>query len=333
MAVTRRSFTRTALAVLVLAVIHCNPSSNDMLLAQAQPACGKRSRSDVTTWVNKPAPGSLPAGVSHHTYRSQSMGQDVGYCVYLPPGYDKQQAQRYPVIYSLHGAGGDETRSLLAAEVLHEGILAGRWPELILVFPNGGKTTLYKDSYDGKALAETTVIKELLPHIDATYRTIAARQGRCIEGFSMGGRGSTRLALKYPELFCSLFNQAGNVYHVADKFDPASKDDYQAHLGPDKQRYIDNDPYLLLEKNLDRIEGKLRIQIFCGTQDDTHLPSIREFHAALLKAGVDHTYCEIEGLAHERSKMINQYRDIWFDYHAESLRLAAAAAKNTGDKK
>ena len=142
----------------------------------------------------------------------------------------------------------------------------------------------------------------------------------------MGGRGSTRLALKYPEMFCSLFNQAGNVYRVADLFDSPPSDSYREHLGPDKQRYVDNDSYRLLEKNLDRIKNGLRIQIFCGTKDDGHLPSIREFHAALLKAGVDHTFMEIEGLAHDRTRMINQYRAIWFDYHVESLRLAAVAA-------
>lgn len=251
------------------------------------------------------------------------MACDVGYCIYLPPTYAPDASQRYPVIYSLHGAGGDETRSLLAAEVLHEGVLAKRWPPLILVFPNGGKSTLYKDSHDGKSLPETTLIKELIPHIDATYRTIAAREGRCIEGFSMGGRGSTRLALKHPDLFCSLFNQAGNVYHVADHLEKPPTEAYRQYLGPDKQAYLDNDPYLLLQKNLDRIKGRLRIQIFCGTQDDTHLPSIRDFHQALLNAGVDHTYFEIEGLAHERTKMINQYRSIWFDYHVESLRQAA----------
>jgi enterochelin esterase-like enzyme len=305
-------------------------------IASAQPKqkkSAKSERDDVTTWVNVPAPGTLPPGVSHQRYASKSMGHNVGYCVYLPPGYEKNPTRRYPVIYSLHGAGGDETRGALAAEVLHEGILAGHWPEMILVFPNGGKTTLYKDSHDGKSMAETTVIKELIPHIDANFRTIAARQGRCIEGFSMGGRGSTRLALKYPELFCSVFNQAGNVYHVAELFDSPPTPNYLAYLGPAKHAYIDNDPYLLLEMNLDRVKANLRIQIFCGTKDDGHLPSIREFHAALLKAGVDHTYMEIEGLAHERTKMINQYRAIWFDYHVESLRLAAAAADSKGGKK
>lgn len=291
-----------------------------------QAKSAKKQKSDVTVWVNTPAPNTLPAGVSHRTYFSQAMGHEVGYCIYLPPGYTDDTTRRYPVIYNLHGAGGDETRGLLAAEVLDEGIRAKRWPEMILVFPNGGKTTLYKDSHDGKSLPETSLIKELIPHIDTTYRTIAARHGRCIEGFSMGGRGSTRLALKYPDMFCSLFNQAGNVYHVSELFDSPPNEDYRAYLGSDKQRYIDNDPYLLLAKNLDQIKGRLRIQIFCGTQDDGHLPSVREFHAALLKAGVDHTYLEIEGLAHDRAKMINQYRAIWFDYHVESLRLAAKTA-------
>lgn len=281
-----------------------------------------KSQKSETIWVNPPKPDALPTGVSHHAFASKSIKLDVGYCIYLPPSYSKDATRRFPVIYSLHGSNGNELRTVDAAKVLQKGIQQGRWPEMILVFPNGGKTSLYMDSFDGKIMAETLLIKELIPHIDATYRTVPDRHGRCIEGFSMGGRGSTRLAFKHPELFCSLFNQAGNVYHVADEFgNPAAK----SPLGPDKQPYIDNDPYLLLEKNLDRIKGKLRIQIFCGTKDSDHLPSIREFHGALLKAGVDHTYVEIEGLAHERTKMIEQFSPIWFDYHVESMRLAKAA--------
>ena len=84
---------------------------------------------------------------------------------------------------------------------------------MIMVFPNGGRSTMYQDSGDGRFMAETTFIRELMPHIDATYRTIADRKARCIEGFSVGGRGSTHLAMKYPELFGSLFNQSGTHGH------------------------------------------------------------------------------------------------------------------------
>jgi endo-1,4-beta-xylanase len=52
-------------------------------------------------------------------------------------------------------------------------------------------------------MMETTVIKELIPHIDATYRTLTTQDGRAIQGGSMGGMGSLKFAFKYPGLFSS----------------------------------------------------------------------------------------------------------------------------------
>jgi enterochelin esterase-like enzyme len=270
--------------------------------ALSQPAKGKSSKpkpgNDDAMWVVPPAQ-ELPAGVSHHRLRSQAMDREVGFCVYLPPGYDRHPERRYPVLYHLHGAGGNETRSLFTATVLHEGIVAGRLPELIVVFPNGGRATMYQDSGDGRFRAETWMIRELIPHIDATYRTIADRKARCIEGFSMGGRGATHLAMKYPELFGSLFNQSGNVYHVsAPELLP------NAYLGDDPQRLRTNDPYLNLAKNLEFIRANLRIQLACGTADPDHLTTVREFHAALDVAGVKHDYFEVEGLGHNQKQML-----------------------------
>ncbi len=277
-----------------------------------------------TVWVNLPKPGQLPEGVSHHTFPSRAFARDVGYCIYLPPGYATDTAHRYPVIYNLHGAGGNELHSFSSVRALHAGIVSGRWPAMIMVLPNGGRNTFYKDSADGRYPAETLIIRELLPHIDATYRTIPARGGRAIEGFSMGGRGATRLALKYPELFCSLHNQAGNVIHLLDLYDPAKPTSYpNDYLGTDRARYVENDVYSLIRKNAAAIKSGLRIAITCGTRDDGHLPTVRDFHAALLAAGIDHTYLEVEGLAHEHDKLVTMYASTWFDYHAESFRRAA----------
>lgn len=293
--------------------------------ASAADAPDPATRNARIKWVNEPKPGSLPAGVTHHTFFSKALNRDVGYCIYLPPGYETESSHRYPVIYNLHGAGGNELHSFTAVKILHDGIVAGRWMPMIVVLPNGGQATFYKDSADGKFPAETLIIRELLPHIDAIYRTIATRAGRAIEGFSMGGRGATRLAVKYPELFCSLHNQAGNVPHTADLFDPTKPDQYpNNYLGSDRARYIDNDVYLLLKKNVAAIEAGLRIAVTCGTRDPEHLTTVRDFHAALLAAGVDHTYLEVEGLAHEHDKLVNRYRLTWFDYHAESFRRAAS---------
>src|SRR5204863_8096931 len=76
-------------------------------------------------------------------------------------------------------------------------------PPLIFVVVNGGRYTRYYDSLDHSIMMETTVIQELIPHIDATYRTVATSGGRAIQGESMGGMGSLKFAFKYPELFSS----------------------------------------------------------------------------------------------------------------------------------
>jgi len=284
----------------------------------AQKAKGKSKSNQTNTddmWVTAPVP-ELPPGVTHHTFRSDSMQRDVGYCIYLPPGYTADKERRYPVIYHLHGAGGNETRSIYSASVLNEGILAGKLPEIIMVFPNGGRSTMYQDSGDGRFMAETMMIKELIPHIDQTYRTIADRKARCIEGFSMGGRGSTNLAMKYPQMFGSLFNQSGNVYHVSESANLPN-----AYLGDDPQRLKDNDAFLNLTKNIDYIKANMRIQVACGTADDGHLKTVREYHAALTAAGMPHSYFEVEGLDHNQKTMIDGRRGTWFDFHIESLRL------------
>ncbi len=275
-------------------------------------------------WVNKPEANRLPDGVTHHTFHSTAHETDVGYCIYLPPGYDARPHRRYPAIYNLHGAGDNELHGFDDVKVLDAGIREGRWPAMIAVLPNGGMRTFYKDSHDGRFQSETLIIRELIPHIDATWRTIDARKGRCIEGHSMGGRGATRLAMKYPNLFCSLFNLAGNVPRTLAHFDPSAPDTYpNNYLGPHRQNHIDNDAYELLRKNIEDIRGKLRIQMWCGTRDMGHLATMRDFHQALLTADVDHTYMEIEGLGHGKKPIIDRYRDVWFDHHVESLRRAA----------
>ena len=269
----------------------------------------------------------MPSGVTHRTFHSEAHQADVGYCIYLPPGHDRDTHRRYPVIYNLHGADGNELHGFREVEVLDAGIRAERWPAMILVMPNGGKRTFYKDSHDGRFMSETLIMRELIPHIDANYRAIAAGHGRCIEGHSMGGRGATRLAMKYPHMFCSLFNLAGNVPRTLANFDPTRPDTYpNNYLGPDRQNYIDNDAFELLAKNLADIKDNLRIQLWCGTRDLGHLGTIREFHQALLAAGVDHTYLAIEGRGLNKNQMIDMYREVWFDFHVESLKRAQQRA-------
>ncbi len=308
-----------------------------MFFALTLPAMGQnkqnkntKSKSPSITWINQPkSTTTLPANTKHLKFFSKLVNHEIGYCIYLPPSYVKALEEikptlaRYPVIYNLHGNGGNEFTSLDSIAVLHEGILAKRWPEVIVVLPNGGHNTFYKDSANGKFPIESIFIKELIPHIDKTFSTVANRTGRCIEGFSMGGRGSTRLAMKYPEMFCSLFCQAGNVPHLIEIFDNAEPLSRKSLLlGEERSHWEANDVYKVTTKNAKRIKNNVRIQIICGTQDTAHIKTIRDFHQHLQELNIDHTYIEIEGLGHRRSEMIKRLKPIWFDYHIESLRLA-----------
>ena len=158
-------------------------------------------------WVNplEPSGGKTP-GLRHGTFKSPSMDTKVGYCIYLPAEYDKSTGgnKRYPVVYYLHGGRpGNELKSIKLVAEIDRAITAQKVAPMIYVFVNGGPVSHYNMPGDSEAQGADIFINELIPHIDSTYRTIAGRAGRGIEGFSQGGRGTARLMFRYPDLFCS----------------------------------------------------------------------------------------------------------------------------------
>lgn len=321
----RTLFCLIALACLPQMLYGQSSRTKQELVSPRQASRTPKKGGPSIVWVNEPRQGQLPLPpqTQHLTFRSKLANQDVGYCVYLPPGYENDDGYRYPVIYNLHGNGGNEFTGLDSIRLLHKGILEGHWPKMIMVLPNGGHSTFYKDSADGRFPIESIFMNEFLPHVDQTYRTLAKREGRCIEGFSMGGRGSTRLAVKYPEVFCSLFCQAGNVPHLLETFDETPESSRASLLlGASRENWERNDVYAVTSANASKIRRLLRIQIACGTKDGGHIRTIRDFHDHLLEERIDHTYIELEGLAHKRAEMMSRMEDVWFDYHVESLGKA-----------
>lgn len=146
----------------------------------------------------------LPATVQHATFKSPSMGIEVGYYIYLPPGYERGK-ERYPVVYHLHGGRpGGENKSVRLATYVDAAIQKGTIKPTIYVFPNGGPVSWYDMPEMKNGLGETVFVKELIPHIDKTYRTWGTPEGRALEGYSQGGRGTTRIMFKHPELFLSV---------------------------------------------------------------------------------------------------------------------------------
>ncbi len=149
--------------------------------------------------------------VSHHSFESETLGRSYVYNLYTPDGYDAS-TQRYPVLYLLHGASGTENswiRQGSLQETADRLIQAGLIPPLLVVVP-ADPNFWWADSRE--EAAQTALITELIPHVDASHRSIAAREGRAIAGYSAGGFGASNAALKYPELFSAAAALSPAVY-------------------------------------------------------------------------------------------------------------------------
>lgn len=153
------------------------------------------------SWVNPPS--KQFDNLLHDTFKSPSMKLDIGYNIYLPPSYQTTKNKRFPVIYYLHGGRpGSESKSISLVPYIHSAMKNKKVDDMIYVFVNGGRMSHY-NMPSLNSMGEDIFIRELIPHIDTTYRTISHRSGRGIEGFSQGGRGTTRIMFEYPELFSS----------------------------------------------------------------------------------------------------------------------------------
>jgi S-formylglutathione hydrolase FrmB len=135
-----------------------------------------------------------------------------GACVYLPPGY-AESGLRYPVVYLLHGGGGDQADWVTFGNV--QGVLDGLYAQdpanaVIAVMPDGHNGQWY-DTPDPSWLVQTYVRRHLVPWIDGHLRTIADRRARAITGLSNGGYGSLHLAGRAPDLFVAAGSMSGNL--------------------------------------------------------------------------------------------------------------------------
>ena len=146
------------------------------------------------------ASGAGSASAVPHLQQRAAKGKSATIST-LPAAYDREPQRRFPVVYWLHGSGGGLSGIPPLAAHFDAAIEAGKTPPFLVVFVNGLINGMYVDWRDGSVPLETVIIKELVPHIDATFRTIATREGRMLDGFSLGGYGAARLGFKHPELF------------------------------------------------------------------------------------------------------------------------------------
>jgi len=175
--------------------------------------------------------GSAVAGsITHHTFVSETLGRPYAYNLYLPDDY-ADAGLSYPVLYLLHGSNGSEYDWVVSGNLQQTAddlIAQGTIPPTVVVMP--GSKSWWVDGYN--EAAETAFFSDLIPHIEATLRTISAREGRVIAGLSAGGYGTVNFVLEHPAVFA-----AGAALSPASyvPYPPASSSAYQhpAYLGAD----------------------------------------------------------------------------------------------------
>jgi S-formylglutathione hydrolase len=154
--------------------------------------------------------------VVHDSLFSASLNKYMKVNVYLPQGYNPSGSTRYRVIYFLHGAGGNQNTGSEIYFILDSLISNNLIQPVICVKPDGSAQPYLGSFYTNSALYgayEDYIYMDVIQYIDSHYKTIAARNSRCIMGHSMGGYGCMKMAFKHPNLFRTIgfhANSCGN---------------------------------------------------------------------------------------------------------------------------
>lgn len=222
---------------------------------------------------------SIPSAAMHRAFDAT---------VVLPADYGRGNGTtRYPVVYVLHGSGGNYADWTSNTQI---GKLADRY-HVILVMPDGGHESWYIDSpFDQASRYETYIGTEVVSWIDTHFRTIATRQTRAITGLSMGGFGALRIALDRQDTF-------GAAGSISGAVDPRISEDE-----PGIDRVFGNPAHhadfwtrnAIVEDASSFEHAHIALTIDCGVSD-FFVQSNRTLHEKLIALGVPHDYAERPG--------------------------------------
>jgi len=179
-------------------------------------AVAAAASAQVKTTVPDPVPGARPATVERVMIHGKALegnlegdAVDRPVIVFLPPSYASDRTRRYPVVYALHGysIGAEQWTQEIHVPQTVEGAFARGAREMIVVLPDS-KTVHNGSMYSSSVTTgdfETFIARDLVSYVDAHYRTMPARESRGLVGHSMGGYGASRIGMKHPDVFGSLY--------------------------------------------------------------------------------------------------------------------------------
>jgi len=239
-----------------------------------------------------PAPAA--AEVRSGTFSSPSLGREVSYVVDLPPSYETSAPRRYPVVYALHGlfegSGFWERRGLAA--ILAELRAKGAVPELLVVAVDGSNS-FFVNAPGGRY--EDLVTRDVVAHVESSYRVVPGRAGRALLGISMGGYGALHIAFDQPGLVTAV---ATHSAMLLEQIPTAAQGARRGQMAAFHQVFGDpidaalwtaNDPLALAAKVDPKAAPALYLD--CGAEDRYGLANgHRALDRVLSERGVAHAF-------------------------------------------
>ena len=239
------------------------------------------------------------------TLRSDLLGRDVRYSVIVPQG---AEGERFPVLYLLHGIGGDCSSWLEYTDVASM-IQRGEVGPMVVVMPDG-YLSYYSDAADGSMPYERMFLEELMPEIERKYPVSIDPRDRLIGGFSMGGFGALTLGLRNRDCFGSIIAlspsmRTDSVYASEGPQEEWEKQwgrtfDGIGRKGTDRitPYYRARSPYHIIDTiALSELAGKNLI-IDIGDRENSLAESAEQIHRRMAERGIAHTY-RVRGGGHD----------------------------------
>lgn len=262
-------------------------------------------------------------------FESKLIGRSLPYIVVLPPDYDDSSSTRYPVLYLLHGLGGHYTDWTTRTNVAD---YAAQY-RLIIVTPEGNDSWYIDNPAVATDKYESYILNELIPDVDGRYRTIQSRYGRAIAGLSMGGYGSIKYGLKYPQQFVFVGSMSGalGATRYTEKDRASNWDAFQKVFGPvDSATRKANDVFELTRGLATARVSSLPYFYFdCGTEDSTLIFNAnRELSDLFGQKKIAHEYRELPG-DHSWAYWDQQVQEV-LKVAAQKLRIPKAVARPFG---
>lgn len=255
----------------------------------------------------QPIKAALPPTIESYKLNSKLMAREMPYRVVLPDGYGNPNNKNavdkplsYPVIYLLHGLTGhfdNWTDKTKLAEY------AAKY-NYIIVTPEGNDGWYTDSGNIPNDKYESYIVQELMPEVEKKFRTIADREHRAIAGLSMGGYGSLKFGLKYPEKFVLVGSFSGALMAATLTQKQAEATKWQAVIDSIKNTYgADDSPTrkaneifgITREMPAEKMKSLPFMYISCGTEDAL-IAANRDFSALLLEKKIPHEFRELPGI-------------------------------------